>query len=101
MGVNRNRLLADAGLVLALAGAGLAVAFGWASELSSHELMEGFMVSNTVLGLSLAGYPIARARPAKGVDGYVLPHDAIRITTTTDRCASGIAEQGVWVNVFS
>ena len=35
-----------------------------------------------------------------GVDGYVIPHDAIRIATTTDSCASGIAEQGVWVNVF-
>ena len=73
VGVKRNRLLADAGIVLALVGAGLAVAFGWASELTSHELMEGFVVSNTVLGLSLslAGYPIARARPANGV-GWLL-----------------------------
>ena len=34
-----------------------------------------------------------------GVDGYVLPFNAIRIATTTDSCASGIAAQGVWVNV--
>src|SRR5262245_61245985 len=73
MGVTRARLLADAGFVLALVEAGLAVAFGWASELSSQQLMEGFVVSNTIIGLSLsvAGYPIARARPGNGV-GWLL-----------------------------
>jgi signal transduction histidine kinase len=73
MGVTRARLLADAGFVLALVEAGLAVAFGWASELSSQQLMEGFVVSNTIIGLSLsvAGYPIARARPGNRV-GWLL-----------------------------
>jgi hypothetical protein len=34
------------------------------------------------------------------VDGYLLPFDAIRITTTMDGCAS-IAAQDIWVDLYS
>lgn len=58
---------------MAVVEAGVSVAAGAASELSRRELTDGFVVSNTVIGLALAlaGYPIARVRPQNGV-GWLL-----------------------------
>jgi hypothetical protein len=36
-----------------------------------------------------------------GVTGYVGSYDAVRVTTTTNNCASGVAEEDVWVKVFN
>ena len=41
----------------------------------------------------------AEVAQVPGVKGYVSAYDAVRITNATGSCASGIAEQGVWVNI--
>src|SRR5690242_10934938 len=64
-GVQAHRVVANTALGVVLTGGALSLVAGIASPLTARELMNGFVVSNTLLGLSfsLAGYPIARARP--------------------------------------
>lgn len=69
----RTRLLADLALAAAVLLGGVSVFGGLASELGGSELLEGFVISNTVIGLSfvVAGYPISRLKPANAV-GWLL-----------------------------
>ena len=71
--IRRTRLLADLALVVAAALGVVSVGAGVASELDGPALLEGFVISNTVIGLSfvVAGFPIARLRPANAV-GWLL-----------------------------
>src|SRR3954468_20287376 len=64
-GVQAHRVVANTALGVVLAGGALSLVAGIASPLTARELLNGFVVSNTLLGFSfaLAGYPIARARP--------------------------------------
>lgn len=73
MTVRRSRVAANAGLTLALLEGVVSLGAGVLSDLSWHELMDGFVVSNMLIGLSLAfaGYPIARVRPSNSV-GWLL-----------------------------
>jgi two-component system NarL family sensor kinase len=70
-----RRATTAAGLLLGLAVAEVAVTVvaGWLSGLSFGALAEGFAVSNATLGLALAvaGWPIARHRPANPI-GWLL-----------------------------
>ena len=68
-----GRAAANVGLGLVLVEGAVSLVAGAGSELSWHQLMEGFVVSNTFLGLALAlaGYPLARARPENRV-GWLL-----------------------------
>ena len=69
----RSRWLAETGLVVALLEGVVSITAGVVSDLSRHQLMQGFVVSNTVIGLSfaLAGYPIARMKP-QNVVGWLM-----------------------------
>jgi two-component system, NarL family, sensor kinase len=71
--MRRAAVIADVGLALVLVETLVAVLAGAASELSWHELLDGFVVTNTALGLALAvsGYPIARQRPGNPI-GWIL-----------------------------
>jgi two-component system, NarL family, sensor kinase len=64
-GVQTRHVAATTALVIVLAEGTVSLVAGIASPLTWPQLMNGFVVSNTILGLSfaLAGYPIARARP--------------------------------------
>ena len=71
--MRRAAVIADVGLALVLAETLVSVVAGAASELSWGQLLDGFVVTNTALGLALAlsGYPIARLRPANPI-GWIL-----------------------------
>ncbi len=71
--MRRSAVIADVGLALVLTETLVSVMAGAASELSWGELLDGFVVTNTALGLALAlsGYPIARHRPTNPI-GWIL-----------------------------
>ena len=68
-----HRAVAHAGLCIVLIQGTAVIAAGVASGLAWHQMIDGFVVSNTVLGLSLAlaGYPVALLRPSNIV-GWLL-----------------------------
>jgi len=65
-------------------------------ELQSHP---GGEVRGSCAGGDFSG--ILQVARIPSVAGYVFPHDAIRIRTSTTGCASGVAEEGVWVSLAS
>ena len=81
--VTLQRTVANTALCLVLTEAAASLVAGIASELTWHQLLEGFVVSNTVLGLSLvlAGYPVARARP-DNVVGWLLVGGGVAYTSS-------------------
>jgi hypothetical protein len=58
--------------------------------------------TGTVTGSCAGGHFSGNLETARirGVEGYVVPYDAIRITSTGDGCAP-IAAHDVWVNLYS